>query len=70
VITAFTPCSASAFEVSIERIRACACGERRIAPHNMPGSEKSAPYWASPVTFGTPSGRTGLVPMTFSFFSV
>ena len=32
----------------------------------MPGRVKSAPYWARPVTFGTPSGRTGLVPTTFS----
>ena len=29
VITALTPFSASAFDVSIERMRACACGERR-----------------------------------------
>src|SRR5687767_15282507 len=47
-------------------MRACACGERRIFPHSMPGRVKSAPYWAMPVTFGTPSGRTGLVPTTFS----
>src|SRR4030095_15833893 len=69
VITALTPFSFSAFEVSMERMRACACGERRILPHSMPGRGKSAPYWAVPVPFGTPSGRTGLVPTTFSSFS-
>src|SRR5688572_24883785 len=69
VITAFTPFSFSALDVSIERIRACACGERRILPQSMPGREKSAPYCARPVTFGTPSGRTGLWPTTLSSFS-
>src|SRR5271155_1110829 len=43
-------------------MRACACGERRILPHSMPGIAKSAPYIARPVTFGTPSGRIGRVP--------
>ena len=38
VTTAFTPGSAAAFEVSIERMRACACGERRILPYSMPGN--------------------------------
>jgi len=28
------------------------------------GQVVSAPYWALPVTFSTPSGRMGLVPMT------
>jgi hypothetical protein len=28
----------------------------------MPGIAMSAPYWARPVTFGTPSGRIGRVP--------
>ena len=32
VMTALTPGSATAFEVSIERMRACACGERTILP--------------------------------------
>src|SRR5512146_3037665 len=59
---ALTPGSAAAFEVSIERMRAWACGERKIRPTNSPGIDKSAPYWAVPVTFGTPSGRTGRVP--------
>src|SRR5439155_22817435 len=62
VITALTPGNAAAFEVSILRIRACACGERRILPHSMPGIAMSAPYIARPVTFGTPSGRIGRVP--------
>src|SRR5216684_2133743 len=55
VITAFTPGSAAAFDVSIERIFAWAWGERRIRP-------TSAPYIARPVTLGTPSGRIGRVP--------
>jgi len=43
VTTALTPGSAAAFEVSIERMRACACGERRMRPVSMPGMAKSAP---------------------------
>src|ERR1044071_1341833 len=62
VMTALTPGSAAAFDVSIERMRACACGERRMRPTSMPGIVKSEPYWARPVTFGTPSGRIGRVP--------
>src|SRR5437868_14999457 len=42
VITALTPGNAAAFVVSILRIRAWACGERRILPHSMPGIAKSA----------------------------
>src|SRR6202023_2588245 len=62
VTTALTPGNAAAFVVSILRIRAWACGERRILPHSMPGIARSAPYIARPVTFGTPSGRIGRVP--------
>ena len=45
-------------------IRAWACGLRLIRPKSIPGSEMSAPYCARPVTFSTPSGRTGRVPTT------
>src|SRR5215813_2315010 len=62
VTTALTPGSAAAFEVSIERMRAWAWGERRMWPTSMPGITRSDPYNARPVTFGTPSGRTGRVP--------
>src|SRR5438477_13068123 len=62
VITALTPGSAAAFDVSIERMRAWACGERKIRPTRAPAVAKSAPYIARPVTFGTPSGRIGRVP--------
>src|SRR6516162_2930056 len=62
VTTALTPGRASALDASIERMRACACGERITLPHSMPGIAMSAPYWARPVTFGTPSGRIGRVP--------
>src|SRR4029077_999940 len=62
VTTAFTPGSEAAFVVSIERMRACAWGERRMRPVSMPGIAMSEPYSAVPVTFGTPSGRIGRVP--------
>src|SRR5215831_2157578 len=65
VTTALTPGKASAFVASIERMRACACGERMTLPHSMPGIAMSAPYIARPVTFGTPSGRIGRVPTHF-----
>ncbi len=62
VMTAFTPGSASALEVSIEMMRACACGLRRTRPMSWPGRLKSAPKRARPVTLSTPSGRTVRVP--------
>src|SRR5581483_15506 len=62
VITALTPGSAAAFDVSIDLMRACACGERMTLPYSVPGNVWSAPYIARPVTFGTPSGRMGRVP--------
>jgi hypothetical protein len=34
----------------------------------MPGIAMSAPYWARPVTFGTPSGRIGRVPTHLNCF--
>ena len=43
VTTAFTPGSASAFEASILRMRACGCGLRSTRAYSMPGS------WTSPV---------------------
>src|SRR5215813_10737341 len=62
VTTALTPGNAAAFDASIERMRAWACGERRILPYSVPAVAKSAAYIARPVTFGTPSGRIGRVP--------
>src|SRR5450759_1672958 len=70
VTTPFTPGRATAFEVSIDRMRAWAWGERRIRPTSMLGIATSAPNWASPVTFGTPSGRTGRVPTHLKGFAV
>ena len=64
VITANTPGSASARLVSMDLMRAWACGLLRILPWSMPGSRMSAPYRASPVTFSEPSCRTGRVPTT------
>jgi len=69
VTTALTPGSAAAFEMSIERMRAWACGERRTRPTSIPGIAMSEPYCAVPVTFGTPSGRTGRVPTHLNGFT-
>src|ERR1700679_3887689 len=68
-MTDFTPGSTSAAEVSIDLMRACACGERRILPYSIPGSFRSAPYSARPVTLGTPSGRIGRVPTHLKRFT-
>src|SRR3954454_4213078 len=57
VTTAFTPGSASALVVSIDLMRACGCGLRRILPQIMPGILVSAANAARPVTLSTPSGR-------------
>ena len=57
VMTAFTPGSAAAFEVSIDLIRACGCGLRSTLPQIMPGIWVSAAYAARPVTLSRPSGR-------------
>src|SRR6266478_4465280 len=62
VMTALTPGSASAFEVSIETMRACGCGLRSTRPMSWPGRLKSAPKRARPVTLSAPSGRMVRVP--------
>ena len=62
VMTAFTPGSASAFDVSIFTMRACGCGLRSTRPMSWPGRLKSAPKRARPVTLSTPSGRIVRVP--------
>ena len=41
VSTAWTPSRPSAALRSIETIRACACGLRRVSPHSIPGAERS-----------------------------
>src|SRR6185436_9243609 len=69
VMTAFTPGRASAAEVSIDLIRACACGLRSTLPCSIPGRLMSAPYLARPVTLSTPSWRIGRVPMTLNLYS-
>src|SRR5665213_3244576 len=69
VMIAFTPVNCSALEVSIFRILACACGERKTNPISWPGIDASAPYRARPVTLSTPSGRGTRVPITLNFFS-
>ena len=63
VITAFTPASASAFDVSIDLMTAWACGLRSTLPISWPGRLKSAPKRARPVTLSAPSGRSGRVPI-------
>ena len=67
VRTAMTPGNAAALLVSIDRIRACACGLRLILPHSIPAARVSAANSARPVTLSTPSGRIGLVPTTLSW---
>ena len=62
VITALTPGMASASDVSMEMIRAWACGERTTMPWSWPGRLRSAAKRARPVTFSSPSWRTGRVP--------
>ncbi len=47
VTTAFTPGSASALLVSIETMRACACGLRLTLAQIMPGITMSAPNVAA-----------------------
>ena len=59
VTTALTPGKAAA-EVSIERMRACACGERRTCRERTAVAKRTV--HRTPVTFGTPSGRIGRVP--------
>ena len=62
VSTACTPGIASAFEVSMLLIRACAWGLRFTRAYSVPTGRASTPYSARPVTLSTPSGRTGRVP--------
>ncbi len=57
VSTARTPGSARALVVSIDRIRACGCGLRSVAPCSIPCRQRSLAYSNSPFTFGGPSGR-------------
>ena len=69
VTTANTPGWAAARSVSIDLIRACACGLRSIFPCSSPGSWMSAPYTARPVTLSVPSCLTGRVPTTLNLLS-
>src|SRR6185503_11821895 len=62
VTTALTPASFWAAEVSIDFMRACACGLLSTLPTIWPAMAKSAPNLARPVTLSTPSGRSGRVP--------
>jgi hypothetical protein len=55
VQTASTPVNASAAEVSIDTMRACACGLRTNLANSDPCAVKSAPNTACPVTFSSPS---------------
>src|SRR5438445_416530 len=58
VMIDFTPLTFFAPAVSMERIRACGYGLRRVAPKSMPSRRRSLPYWNSPFTFGALSGRS------------
>ena len=50
--------------MSSAAIRARGCGLRSVAPHSIPSRRRSEAYSNSPRTFGTPSARAGLVPIT------
>ncbi len=63
VITAYTPSIASASPVSMERIRACAWGERRIFPCSIPGRARSSVYAARPVALAAALTRVRRWPM-------
>ena len=69
VTTALTPGSCAAAATSIDLIRACGCGLRKILPTSMPGRNRSAPNFARPVTLSMPSCLTGEVPTILSFLS-
>src|SRR5256885_10809087 len=62
VMTAFTPGSASAFDVSIATMRAWGCGLRSTRPMSWRGRLRSAPTRARRVTLSPPSGRMVRVP--------
>ena len=47
----------SASEMSIETMRACACGLRSVWPQSIPGAIRSLAYANSPFTFGGASTR-------------
>ena len=68
-ITALTPGSFSAAEMSIDLMIACACGLRRIFPTSMPGRYMSEPNFARPVTLSRPSCLIGEEPTILSFLS-
>ena len=70
VTTAITPVRASAFDVSMDRIFACAWGLRSILSCSSPAVLKSAPNRARPVTLSNPSDLTGRVPSTLNFLGV
>src|SRR5919202_1636953 len=61
-MTAWTPCIAAAALVSIERMRAAGWGLRRVRPHSMSSIHRSEEKANSPLTLGTPSGRSTLWP--------
>ena len=63
-MTAFTPGSFSASDVSIRRMRAWAWGLVSIFPKSMLGNFRSPAYRASPVSFARESIFGTLLPMT------
>lgn len=48
VMTVRTPVISTAAEVSMDRIRACGCGERRTAAQSRPSAQRSAAYGKVP----------------------
>src|SRR3989339_1798013 len=68
VITALTPLSFSAFDVSMESILAWAWGLCKRAPYNMPGLEISSTNTALPVALSGVSMRFARVLIISYFF--
>src|SRR3954464_2431099 len=62
--TATTPSSFSAWLVSMRLIRACGCGECRILPTRMPGSDRSSVYLPAPVVLPAASTMAMGLPIT------
>src|SRR5258706_6579700 len=65
VRTRWTPGCLFAFSTSIERIFACACGDRSNLACTMRGRTMSSAKRVWPVTFARPSTRRRGLPMTF-----
>ncbi len=51
--------------MSIDQMSARGCGLRSVAPHSIPSTFMSDEYSNSPLTFGMPSTRVVVTPISF-----